>query len=57
LLSRPPDQRLLELQFLESILCDVCFFYLLLLLLLFDNFGRGRRATPTARCHVAWLRV
>jgi hypothetical protein len=59
LLSGPSDQRLLELELLEAIffLQLLLLFLLLLLLLLFDGFRCGGCASPTPRCHGAWLRV
>jgi hypothetical protein len=57
LLPRPSDQRLLEDKSLGVIALLPLLFLLNFLLLLFDFLGRGRRAAPTARSHVAWLRV
>lgn len=58
LLSRAPDQRLLEPELLEAISAFLRqLLLLLLLLLLFDNLSRRCGAPPTARSHVAWQRV
>jgi hypothetical protein len=58
LLSRTPNEGLLEGQFLEAGILSVLLLLLLLLLLLrlfvFDYFSDRRRAPPTARRHVAW---
>lgn len=57
-LARAANKWLIELELLEA----MYFFFLLLLLLLLllfllNSFSRSSCATPTARCHVAWLRV
>ena len=55
LLAGPANKRLLELELRQPILH--CFLLFQLLLFFFDHLGRRGRAPPTARCHVAWLRV
>lgn len=62
LLARPPDQRLLEFEFLEAIfvllrLLLLHLFLLLCLFLLFYDCSFGGCVSPAARCHVAWRRV
>lgn len=57
LLAWTPDKRLLESQSLGAILLFLFLFQLLLLLFGHFSSSSRRRASPTARCHVAWLRV